>query len=94
MDQGRILLCKTSDGHVELPLQQLAPLEICMDSTRIELVSPQLAPLDIAMDLARIELAFPQCECGVVPLDHRPFVSMSNGVNMRRITTILRALNF
>ena len=29
------------------------------------------------MDLPRIELGSRQCECRVVPLDHRPFVSLS-----------------
>lgn len=52
--------------------------------------SAMFTPLDI-MDLTRIELVSPQCECGVLPLDHRP-LPMSNGVKMRCIVTILQAL--
>lgn len=28
------------------------------------------------VDLGRFELPFPQCECGVLPLDHRPVFHM------------------
>ncbi len=49
-------------------------------------------PPTILVDLARIELASPQCECGVLPLDHRPDKQAYGGrVKMPRNTTLLWA---
>ena len=44
-----------------------------MDLARIELASSQCPDnFDGPVDLRRIELLSPQCECGALPLDHRP----------------------